>query len=120
MSGWKNTSVVAIIGKKMADGMADELARVYSNRFDAAQDYRRRVWEVLVGRFFQKFVPESATILDLGCGYGEFINVVKARAKFGMDLNPTSKQHLHPQVSFLHQDSSPPGPLPANPLAPLS
>ncbi len=88
----------------MSEARQQELACVYAHRFDAAQEYRRRVWEVLTREFFQQFVPESSTILDLGCGYGEFINAIKAREKLGMDLNPQAKAHLAPEVRFLEQD----------------
>lgn len=84
----------------------EELARIYANRFAATSDYRRRVWQVLVPAFFQKFIPESATVLDLGCGYGEFINTVRAARKLAMDLNPDSKGRLNPDVTFLQQDCS--------------
>jgi len=83
-----------------------ELARIYASRFAPAENYRRRIWQVLVTHYFQKLVPETAAVLDLGCGYGEFINAVKARARFAMDLNPNSKQHLQPDVRFIHQDCS--------------
>jgi len=90
----------------MNDPRQDEVTRVYAQRFGAMTDYRRRVWRVLVAQFFQRFVPENGTILDLGCGYGEFINTVKAGRKFGMDLNPDSKTHLDAGITFLHQDCS--------------
>jgi len=83
-----------------------ELMRVYENRFAPVQEYRRRVWQVLVANFFQQFVPQVGTVLDLGCGYGEFINSVRAKAKFGMDLNPNSAQHLAAEVRFVPQDCS--------------
>jgi SAM-dependent methyltransferase len=88
----------------------NELARVYANRFAPMQEYRRRVWQVLVANFFQQFVPEGGTVLDLGCGYGEFINSVKAKVKFGMDLNPSSGQHLASEVRLLPQDCAAPWP----------
>lgn len=86
----------------------EELARIYASRFAATSAYRGRVWQVLVPSFFQKFVPESATVLDLGCGYGEFINTVRAARKLAMDLNPDSKGRLAPDVTFLQQDCSRP------------
>lgn len=92
----------------MADTRPEELTRVYASRFDARRAYRQRVWSVLVRRFFQKLVPESSVVLDLGCGYGEFINNIKAAKKFGMDLNPRSQEHLAPEVTFLRQDCSSP------------
>lgn len=96
----------------MAESLEQELARVYANRFDAITEYRRRVWVVLVQRFFQPLVPESATVLDLGCGYGEFINTVRAHRKFGMDANPRAREHLATEVQLLQQDCTKPWPLP--------
>jgi SAM-dependent methyltransferase len=85
---------------------AQELQAIYSRRFQANQAYRIRVWRVLVNHFFQKHIPPGAAILDLGCGYGEFINTVKAGAKYGMDLNPASAEHLSSEVRMLRQDCS--------------
>ncbi len=90
----------------MSDPRQEELARVYANRFDAVTGYRLRVWGVLVRSFFQRFVPGGAVVLDLGCGYGEFINTVRAGAKFGMDLNPKTRDNLDATVRFLQQDCS--------------
>src|SRR6476620_5966793 len=83
-----------------------ELARVYTKRFAPMEEYRKRVWRMLVANFFQKLVPENSTLLDLGCGYGEFINAVKAGRKLGMDLNPNARDHVSPEVQLLQQDCS--------------
>jgi SAM-dependent methyltransferase len=93
-----------------------ELARIYDSRFAPVQSYRKRIWEVLVTHFFQEMVPEKGAVFDLGCGYGEFINSIKARLKYGMDLNPNSKQHVLPEVQFIHQDCSARWPLPQGEL----
>lgn len=42
----------------------------HRHRFAGRQEYRNRVCQVLIGSFFQKFVPPEARVLDLGCGYG--------------------------------------------------
>jgi SAM-dependent methyltransferase len=83
-----------------------ELARVYTARFAPMQEYRKRVWQMLVANFFQKLVPENSALLDLGCGYGEFINAVKARRKLGMDLNPDARDHVGAGVQLVQQDCS--------------
>jgi SAM-dependent methyltransferase len=88
-----------------------ELERVYSNRFDEVREYRKRVWRVLVSNFFQSRVPESGSVLDLGCGYGEFINSVRARRKLAMDLNPAARKHVAGEVQLFEQDCSVPWPL---------
>jgi SAM-dependent methyltransferase len=90
----------------MNDPRPEELSRVYAHRFDAAREYRRGVWGVLVKNFFQRLVPDGAVVLDLGCGYGEFINSVRAGKKLGMDLNPGSKGNLDGNVEFIQQDCS--------------
>ena len=90
----------------MADLIKNELEEVYSRRFDAMRAYRFKVWRVLVEKFFQKYIPAAGTVLDLGCGYGEFINQVGAGKRYGMDLNPRTRELLDKSVTFLHQDCS--------------
>lgn len=90
----------------MSNLSAGELQRIYSLRFESNQAYRRRVWRVLVKHVFQRHVPANGRVLDLGCGYGEFINTVQAGMKYGMDLNPASLGHVAPEVKMLNQDCS--------------
>src|SRR5690349_11601743 len=95
----------------MDNAAPTELATVYAQRFGPMEDYRRRVWQVLVREFFQKWIPPNAAILDLGCGYGEFINTVQAGRKYGMDLNPNSPGRLSKDVQFFQQNCSATWPL---------
>ena len=85
---------------------AQELQTIYARRFRDNQAYRQRVWRVLVRHIFQPQVPRTGAVLDLGCGYGEFINTVQAAVKYGMDLNPASAENLAPGVKMLRQDCS--------------
>ena len=91
-----------------------DLSRIYSHRFKGNLDYRKSVWIVLVNCFFSRWVPKTGTVLDLGCGYGEFINQVVAGKKYAMDLNPDAPNYLSRDVAFLHQDCSLPWPLAEN------
>jgi ubiquinone/menaquinone biosynthesis C-methylase UbiE len=80
-----------------------DLARLYRRRFDAAAvEAKDRVWKVLCHDFFQRFVRESDTMLDLACGYGEFSRHVRAARKIAVDLNPDAALHLPADVEF-HQ-----------------
>ena len=88
-----------------------ELEREYERRFANRADYRWKVWTLLTRECFQAYVPEKGAVLELGCGWGEFINQVKAARKFGMDLNPASRARLERGIEFLHQDCSQPWPL---------
>ena len=84
-----------------------ELQAIYERRFKEERvAYRVRLWRTLVASFFQPMIPPGAAVLDLGCGYGEFINHVRCGPRFAMDLNPKAAEHLDPAVKFLFQDCS--------------
>lgn len=99
-----------------AVSLNDDLQLEYQRRFQPLREYRKKVWRVLVDEFFQKLVPIESTVLDVGCGWGEFINQIKARRRFGMDLNPDSHTRLDPEIEFLKQDCSAAWPVPENSL----
>ncbi|MGH7938951.1 MAG: SAM-dependent methyltransferase, partial [Bryobacteraceae bacterium] len=86
--------------------MNEELQREYALRFEATADYRRRVWSVLTRGFLKRWIAPDATVLDLGCGWGEFINQIQAGRKYGMDLNPEAERKVAPGVTVLMQDCS--------------
>ncbi len=91
-----------------ADPLAHELSRIYEARFSAMRDYRLAVWRVLTSRFFQQWISPDARVLDLGCGYGEFINSVHCGTKYAMDLNPDADRFLGDDVTLIEQDCSAP------------
>ena len=79
--------------------------RIYERRFSAAQrEAKARIWKVLVADFFQKWIDPDATVLDLGCGHGEFLNAVRSARRIGVDLNPRSPEHLDSGIEF-HEGS---------------
>jgi SAM-dependent methyltransferase len=88
--------------------LSDVLKLQYRLRFDGARAYRNSVWKVLCNAFFSRFLPKAATILDLGAGWGEFINNVEAGTKYAMDLNPDTGANLEPGITFIQQDCSQP------------
>ncbi len=89
------------------------LRDMYHARFGEGVEYRDAVWRILCRDFFASYVPTSATVLDLGCGYGWFINNIECAQKLGMDLNPAAEEHLDPDVRLLLQDCAAPWPLDA-------
>jgi len=89
---------------------------IYARRFAENQAYRARVWHVLARRIFQPFVPDNGAILDLGCGYGELINNIRAGKRYAIDLNPDARAKLAAGIEFLEQSSADPWPLPAESL----
>lgn len=95
---------------------AENLQRIYQRRFNSTAAYRNRVWGVLTRSFFCRWIGGDSAVLDLGCGYGEFINNVRAASKFAMDLNPDSPAHLQSGIRFLAQDCAQLWPLPDDSL----
>jgi dolichol-phosphate mannosyltransferase len=77
-----------------------DLRHLYRNRFGHAGESRSAIWAVLVHDFFQSWIRRSDTVVDLGCGYGEFLNHVSAARRIGVDLNPDGADMLKPGVEF--------------------
>ncbi|MEI7534851.1 MAG: class I SAM-dependent methyltransferase [Verrucomicrobiae bacterium] len=72
----------------------------HNTRFQA--DPRRRVlWQTLVAGVFQKQIPMDGVVLELGAGYGEFINSIKARRRIAVDQWSGVLQHLEAGVEGL-------------------
>jgi SAM-dependent methyltransferase len=90
---------------------AEQIESVYHRRFDRELAYRNRVWAILT-RWFERFVPPAGAVLDLGCGYGQFINNCRAARRFAMDLNPAARERVSAEVAFFEQDCAAPWPLP--------
>jgi SAM-dependent methyltransferase len=100
----------------MSAHTSSDLRRIYHARFSGTAASRKKVWQILLPEFFQRFVKPTDVVLDLGCGYGEFINEVRCGKKFAMDLNPDTRSYLEPAVQFLEQDGSTRWPLEADSL----
>ncbi len=92
--------------------LPEELRREYALRFGKTHEYRDAVWRVLTAEFFQRWIAPDAAVLDLGCGWGEFINHIGAGRKYAMDLNPDAPGRLAPGITCFEQDCTQPWPLP--------
>lgn len=79
-----------------------DLATLYRFRFVAEEQAGKiRIWKVLCAGFFQKLVGEGQTILDMACGYGEFINAIRAPRKIAVDMNPDAPRYLKSGIEFM-------------------
>ncbi len=85
-----------------ADGY---LKKLYANRFDSRQMQAKAVlWKVLIDDFLQKYVPSQSSVLDIGGGYCEFLNQIRAEKKCLIDLNPDSKLFANPDIKVVNID----------------
>ena len=70
----------------------------FQSRF--SYDSRRcEVWRAIVDFLQQRYFPKIDAVLDLGCGYGDFINHVRAGKKYAVDLVDVRK-FLNTDVEF--------------------
>jgi predicted SAM-dependent methyltransferase len=82
------------------DPTAESMRKLYDRRFGAELRARKdSLWKVLCQDFFQRYVSETDTVVDLGAGYCEFINHIRAGNKFAVDLNDDTPQSAAPNVT---------------------
>ena len=79
-----------------------DLAALYRFRFPESQRPRKMaIWRVLCENFFQKLIGgDDKIVADLACGYGEFINNIKAGKKYAIDVNADARRFLARDVEF--------------------
>src|SRR3972149_11677749 len=76
-------------------------ARLYRLRFEKDIKIRNEIWKVLCQDFFQKYIKTTDTICDLGAGFCEFINNIKAQNKSAIDVNPESRKYAASDVQVV-------------------
>jgi len=62
---------------------------------------RKIVWGALWRFYFRKLIRISDTVVDLGSGYGDFINSVEAKCRIAVDIWPKMKEHIDPGVNCI-------------------
>ena len=71
--------------------------RYFQTRF--THDSRREVlWRILYDHYFARFIADTHCVLELGAGYGHFINQVKAKRKIALDVWQGFVHHLGPGI----------------------
>lgn len=81
------------------------IKKIYRQRFKEFEA-RNKVWSVLARDFFQQFIRKGDIVVDIGCGYGEFINNILAKEKLAVDLNPEVKKFVTKKVKFFQGNST--------------
>jgi SAM-dependent methyltransferase len=81
---------------------AEDLPSLYRTRF-SAEDRKKKyaLWKVLCEQFLQRYVRPTDVVVDLGAGYGEFINHIRCGKKYAVDLNEDTAAAVNSDVVFL-------------------
>lgn len=90
-----------------------EIERLYRQRFGHNLAYRRRVWKVLQEGLFRPRMGNPKVVVDVGSGYGDFVNLVPAPTRYAIDVNPSTRDYLDDGVTLLEQDATQPWPIEA-------
>ena len=82
---------------------SNDLTDLYRIRFANHQLPRKNaIWQIMCRDFLQRFVKPTDTVVDVACGYGEFLNNIVAARKVAVDLNLDALRYLDKDVEF-HQ-----------------
>lgn len=78
----------------------------YHNRF-SDEDKRKKaeLWSALCQYSFQRFIPASAVVMDIGSGYCEFINAIRAKKKYAVDINPDTVKFAGREVIVIAKNA---------------
>lgn len=66
-----------------------------------ADKRRAGVWGALWHYYFRRRINPADCVLDLGAGYGDFINSVTASRRIALDMWPGMRQHVAPDVETI-------------------
>lgn len=87
-------------------GTSDTYQEMYRKRFGEDVEFRQEMYQVLCSEFFQKYIQEDMTILEIGAGYCKFINNIEAKRKIALDLNPDVKKFAGDDVEVVMASST--------------
>lgn len=85
--------------------MKNKLKSLYEIRFTPEEQARHdTIWKVLCTDYFNYLIPPHSSVLDIGSGWGGFINHINADKKTAVDLNPSARDRLHTSIHFIQED----------------
>jgi cyclopropane fatty-acyl-phospholipid synthase-like methyltransferase len=70
-------------------------------QFDPA---RQKVWRAII-EYLQPHIGDNKVVLDLGTGWGDFINGVTAKKKWAVDMGPDVKDNMNSDVIFINKSA---------------
>jgi SAM-dependent methyltransferase len=87
------------LAAESGSSITNRLDRLYAARFsERERGQKAALWRALCELFLQRYVRPDATVLDLGAGYCDFINHIRAARRLAVDLNPDTPSFAAPGV----------------------
>jgi SAM-dependent methyltransferase len=83
-----------------------DVESIYRNRFLGQLEFRKAMWKVLCHDFFQRYFPPECTVVEIGAGYCEFINSIRALNKIAVDINPEITKYAEPDIQVIQSTST--------------
>ncbi|MGQ9631410.1 MAG: methyltransferase domain-containing protein [bacterium] len=84
-----------------------DIRELYRARFDPKElEAKNKIWKILCDDFFQRYIDKEDIVLDIGAGYCEFINNIKCRAKYAVDLNEDTQRFANADVTAYNISST--------------
>jgi ubiquinone/menaquinone biosynthesis C-methylase UbiE len=74
---------------------------IYRRRFDQDREFRKGMYTILCENFFQKYIPQDSSLLEIGAGYCEFINTIHARSKIALDVNQDVRLYAQNNIQVI-------------------
>ncbi|HEX6506209.1 MAG TPA: class I SAM-dependent methyltransferase [Chloroflexota bacterium] len=82
------------------------LEAIYERRFAPDVQFRQDMWRILCQDFFQRYVPPTSHVVEIGAGYCEFINHIVAARKVAVDLNTDTSRYANADVEVVTTSST--------------
>ncbi|MEY4580171.1 MAG: hypothetical protein RL701_4874, partial [Pseudomonadota bacterium] len=71
------------------DAHAGSFTQLYRQRFlTKDREAKELVWQVLCSKFFSQYIQPTDSVVDIGAGYCEFSNNIRAARRIAVDANP--------------------------------
>lgn len=79
--------------------MHNILYKFYKVRYPPEAERKKdAIWKVLCEEYLQKFVKPTDTVLDIAAGHCEFINHIKCRKKYAIEIDKRIKKYANKDV----------------------
>jgi SAM-dependent methyltransferase len=75
-----------------------------NNYFNTRYSFNKKrmvVWKAIT-EYLQKYICDECSVLELGSGYGDFINQIKSKDKVAIDFDNDAKKHCNTDVFFVN------------------